>query len=586
MRYLTLATDYDGTIAHHGKLDEPTLEALERLKKSGRKLILVTGRELDELMEVCPSIDRFDRVVAENGALLYDPAEKRERLLGPAPDPEFVARLEARGAERVSVGRVIVATWEPHQHAALEAIHELGLELQVIFNKGAVMILPTGINKATGLSAALEELGLSPHNVVGVGDAENDHAFLAMCECSAAVANALEAVKERADLVLNQDHGAGVAELIDAILVDDLAAVAPRLERHQIALGHQLETEEPVSLPPYGVNVMVAGTSGSGKSTLTMGLLERLAGAGYQYVVIDPEGDYSGLEGATALGEPQRAPVADEVMALVAQPGQNVVVNLLGIPLEHRPGFFSGLLSRLQVMRVKYGRPHWMVVDEAHHLLPAAWDPATQALPLETTGLLLITVHPESVAPAVLGSVSTLLAVGSTPGETLRNFADAVGTTAPEVDGSPLEAGELLRFDRESGAAFRLRSIPPRSEHNRHSRKYAEGHVGPDRTFRFRGPEGKLDLRAQNLVVFLQMAAGVDDVTWLYHLKRGEYSEWFRSVIKDQELADEVGEIERQADALDPQASREQVRASVDRRYTLPADAPTGAVDAEAPAKA
>ena len=48
----------------------------------------------------------------------------------------------------------------------------------MIFNKGAVMILPSGVNKATGLAAALEELGLSPHNVVGVGDAENDHAFL------------------------------------------------------------------------------------------------------------------------------------------------------------------------------------------------------------------------------------------------------------------------------------------------------------------------------------------------------------------------------------------------------------------------
>ena len=111
---------------------------------------------------------------------------------------------------------MIVATWEPHEaKPSSKTIHDLGLELQVIFNKGAVMVLPSGVNKATGLAAALAELGLSPHNAVGVGDAENDHAFLRVCECSAAVANALPAVKDTADIVMKGDHGAGVAELID-----------------------------------------------------------------------------------------------------------------------------------------------------------------------------------------------------------------------------------------------------------------------------------------------------------------------------------------------------------------------------------
>ena len=78
----------------------------------------------------------------------------------------------------LSVGRSIVATWEPNEGLVLQAIKELGLELEIIFNKGAVMILPSGVNKATGLVAALDELELSPHNVIGVGDAQNDHAFL------------------------------------------------------------------------------------------------------------------------------------------------------------------------------------------------------------------------------------------------------------------------------------------------------------------------------------------------------------------------------------------------------------------------
>ena len=178
MYYIALATDYDGTLAADGRVDEASVAALERLRGSGRKLILATGRELDDLERVFPRIDLFDRVVAENGALLYRPEDREEAPLAPPPPDRFVARLRERGVDPLSVGRVIVATWEPNEGVVFELLHELGLEHQVIFNKGAVMVLPPGVNKASGVAAALRDLGLSPHNVVGVGDAENDHAFL------------------------------------------------------------------------------------------------------------------------------------------------------------------------------------------------------------------------------------------------------------------------------------------------------------------------------------------------------------------------------------------------------------------------
>src|SRR5581483_2980774 len=214
MRYYALATDYDGTLASQGRVDDATLAALERLKRSGRKLIMVTGR-------------------------------------------------------------VLVATHEPHETTVLDVIRELGIELQVIFNKGAVMVLPSGINKATGLRVALDELALSSHNVVAVGDAENDHAFLSYCEAGIAVANALPAVKEGADWVTQGSHGAGVAELIDRMIATDLVELAPGLARHEIALG--TAGERPVRLKPYGASVMLAGPSGTGKSTFATGLLERMA---------------------------------------------------------------------------------------------------------------------------------------------------------------------------------------------------------------------------------------------------------------------------------------------------------------------
>lgn len=231
MRYHVLAADYDGTIAHDGLVDAGTVDALRNLRDSGRKLVLVTGRELDELLGVFPEIDLFDRVVGENGALIYTPSTKEVRTLGEPPPPEFASRLRQRGVAPLAVGHVIVATLEPHQTAVLDTIQEFGLELHVIFNKGSVMVLPKGINKATGLISALAELGHSPHNTVGVGDAENDYAFLALCECAAAVDNALPSLKERADIVLRGKRGDGVQELISRILDDDLASVTVACRR-------------------------------------------------------------------------------------------------------------------------------------------------------------------------------------------------------------------------------------------------------------------------------------------------------------------------------------------------------------------
>ncbi len=572
MRYLALATDYDGTLAKDGQVDGPTVAALERLRDSGRRLILVTGRELDELLGIFPQVDLFERVVAENGGLLYRPAGREEKLLAEPPPAALIDAIRKRGVQPLSVGRSIIATREPHQGAVLEAIHELGLEWQVIFNKGSVMVLPSGVNKATGLAVALKELNLSPHNTAGVGDAENDHAFLSLCEFSAATANALPTVKERADLVTAGTHGRGVTELIDQILADDLRGLSRCLTRHAILLGTRDDGSD-ASLDCYGLNVLVAGTSGSGKSTITTGLLERLAEAGYQFVVVDPEGDYSTLEGAVVLGDPQQAPTVEAALELLTRPRQNAVVNLVGIPIEHRPAFFDGLLPRLQEMRARTGRPHWLVVDEAHHLLPTTWHPSSVTLPQQLEGMVFITVHPESVARAIVAAVDLILAVGDAPDRTIRAFCQAVGQPPPPLAaGMQLEPREVLAWWRRTQQPpSRVRCIPPRSERRRHSRKYAEGNLGPDRSFFFRGPAGKLNLRAQNLNLFLQLADGVDDETWMHHLRQGDYSEWFRSKIKDADLAGEAEQIERQHGAT-PEDSRAAIRQAIENRYTLPSE--------------
>ncbi len=579
MRYFALATDYDGTLAHDGVVSPETIAALERLRATGRKLILVTGRELADLLRAFPRIELFDRVVAENGALIYSPATREEQPLGEAPPEALVAALRAQEIAPLSVGRVIVATWHPNETVVLKTIRDLGLEHQVIFNKGAVMVLPPGINKATGLGAALAQIQLSAHNIVGVGDAENDHAFMNLCECSVAVANALPMIKERADYITRGDHGDGVAELIGMIIDDDLRGLEPQMARHQLLLGRRAGQDgAEVRIAPYGVNLLLTGSSGAGKSTLATAILERLAEQGYQFCIVDPEGDYEACEGAVTLGDPNRDPSADAVIELLETSSQNAIVNLLGIAPEDRPAFFEQLLPRIQELRARSGRPHWLVIDEAHHLLPTSWRPSPSTLPQELSGLMLITVHPDHVAPSVLSLIQMIIAVGESPEKAIQGFGEALGQPSPDLAPVQLGAGEALVWSRASDrnhgmgspAPFRLRIAPPRGQRRRHSRKYAEGNLGDDKSFYFRGPAGKLNLRAQNLTMFMQLAEGVDDDTWLYHLRQGDYRRWFQEAIKDDELAAQSERLEEQAQ-MSAAKSRAAIKAAIEQRYTMPA---------------
>jgi hypothetical protein len=220
MAFVGLATVFDGSLAFDVHVDEPTLRALERARAGGMKLVMVTGRELVDLFNTFPESDVFDRIVAENGAVVYDPATRSIATLAQAPPRDLVERLNVRNVP-LSVGHVIVATVEPYEHQVLETIHELGLDWHVVFNKGAVMALPADVTKATGLTPTLETLGVPFSATVGVGDAENDHAFLRLCGLSAAVSNALPAVREAANVVTLGARGAGVTELIDRVLAGE-----------------------------------------------------------------------------------------------------------------------------------------------------------------------------------------------------------------------------------------------------------------------------------------------------------------------------------------------------------------------------
>jgi hypothetical protein len=269
-----------------------------------------------------------------------------------------------------------------------------------------------------------------------------------------------------------------------------------------------------------------------------------------------------------------------EVLTALQKPDSNVVIDLVSLPLQDRPTFFLSLLPRLLELRAKTGRPHWIVVDETHHLLPSDWRPAPMIMPHELTSMLYVTVHPDSIAPAVLSTVSVVAVTGKSPESTLEKFRKAAGAAArsmPQtkvvIPATKLEHGQALLWPlHRDEQPYKLQIEPSKITLRRHRRKYAEGELPPDRSFYFKGPDGRLNLRAHNLILFMQIGDGVDDPTWVHHLRRGHYSQWIEAAIKDKTLAGQVREIEHQA-ALSPAESRQRIRAAIEERYTLPASA-------------
>jgi hypothetical protein len=261
----------------------------------------------------------------------------------------------------------------------------------------------------------------------------------------------------------------------------------------------------------------------------------------------------------------------------------SIVINLVGLPVADRPTFLQSLLPHLEEMRARTGRPHWLILDEAHHLLPAAWAPGLPRSAESWRRTVLITVHPGQLARAAREQIDSVLLVGPQPEATLGQFYTGLGEPAPATHLAGRIDGEVFLWSTERRAGQSVRLTPSRLERRRHRRKYAEGELPAERSFYFQGPQRKLNLRAQNLILFMQLADGVDDGTWTYHLHQGDYSKWFRECIKDEMLASHTSDVERRTDLTAAQ-SRAQIRALIEQNYTAPTGPPLPVPGADAAA--
>ena len=242
MRYVALAAGFDGTLARDGRCDERCIGSLRALAATGRKLILVTGRELRELLEIFPEARLFDYVVAENGAVMHRPSTRESEILAQAPPEILLQELRRRHVTPLTVGSSIVRTVQANEAEVSEALRKLQLDFQLVTNPGALMMLPAGVNKASGVWAALRELGVSRHNLVAIGDGENDLALFEFAEYAVAVQNADPLVQRVANRTTQGAYCEGFLELASDLIANDLAAATPR---QNVVVGVRAETAQP-----------------------------------------------------------------------------------------------------------------------------------------------------------------------------------------------------------------------------------------------------------------------------------------------------------------------------------------------------
>ena len=360
--FKAVALDLDGTLTENDRLADCGIAAV-RASRADLKMILVTGRIFDDLEEAYPGLwSEFDAVVTENGAVMH--ARSDMRLLATPVDPAVHPALASRGIAARS-GRALLAIDGDAAATAIEVIAELGLDHQVVHNRGAAMIVPAGVTKGTGLLAALDELGLSPHNAIAAGDAENDLALLHAAEVGAAVANAVPSLAAQADLQLRSRDGTGIAELLAGPLLAGRQRLCPR--RRWLQIG-TCDDGGPVLVPGSQGSVLITGDTGKGKSYLAGLLAERWIDAGYAVLVIDPEGDHVGLAqrpGVHLVDAAAHLPSPADLLA-IARPGRaSLVLDLSGLPEEAKIRYLRRLPAAIAAERAEHGVPHWVITDEA-----------------------------------------------------------------------------------------------------------------------------------------------------------------------------------------------------------------------------
>jgi hydroxymethylpyrimidine pyrophosphatase-like HAD family hydrolase len=575
--FRAIAMDFDGTLTSGGRPADDVLNAIAETRAAGRRVLLVTGRILTELRTDFPDVDRwFDAVVAENGAVISG-TRGRRRLTAPV-DPRIRLALQRQGHD-VRAGLVLLACRAEADRDALTAIQRLGLGYQLVYNRSELMILPEGVTKGTGLVQALADLNLSPHSAIGIGDAQNDHSLLEHCELGVAVANAVPALKNRADIVLDQRDGLGVAEFLRGPVLGGEQRVHPR--RWHLDLG-TTSGGESVTVPASQVNLLITGASRSGKSYLTGLVAEELIDLGYSVVLVDPEGDHADLTeipGVLAVGGRDAAPDIEHLTQLLGAGRGSVIVDLSQMSADTKYAYYRDAPTRLESLRSDHGLPHWVIFDEAHEPLHDQ-GPARAAYSPSRKGHCLVTHRPADLYAEAIEDIDILIAMLAQPAQESSADPDPVPDFVARLTGLPHNDVVTRLADLDGAPAVLVRRTAPgdlvaftprtrRTTHVRHWHRYTHSTLDSHRRFYFhRADHQPTGTAAANLTEFHRELAHCDAAIVEHHVRRGDFSRWISGVLRDEVLAGQFDAIERAHHAgSSPEPARAGLLTALKDRY-------------------
>jgi hydroxymethylpyrimidine pyrophosphatase-like HAD family hydrolase len=567
MHRRVLAFDFDGTLAEQGAVPLPLQMALERLRTAGYALFLVTGRQSESVaLGALGAV--FTGIVWENGAVLYHSATEEVYLPFGVVDPRLVEALEAAGIP-LDRGLASVSTWAPHAAAVWRVLNEWRSDVVVAHNKGAVMILPAGATKRTGLERLLGMCGFSPRNLASFGDGENDLSLLELGEFGVAVADAVPSLKVAADLVTTQPGPAGVLEVLEAYWLKGFTPAVPQRRERQIPLGEN-ESGNAVCLPGAalaGGNLGIFGDSGSGKSWVAGLLAEGMHYAGYQVFLVDPEGDFRGLRalpGIVALdGDQKSLPSPALVAALLETVTVSVVLDLCAYPVAHRVDYVTDLLRALRSLKERKFRPHWIVLEEAQSFLPpSGGDPLTVLLPmLPGGGWAFISYRPDRLASPVLEALHRCLLTRLSEPEAIQTVRKVFSSQLPDSPADIPRGYAWLCHER----LVLLRPSARRVPHIRHLYKYLDTPLPRHKRFHFRNGQGYIGKEVASLLEFLQLLPGLPIESLTYHQARGDFAAWADGALGDGELAAHLHKLAHRP--LEGEALREALVQRVSGHY-------------------
>ena len=569
-----IACDFDGTGATDGHPAPELYAALAAARAQGVVTLLATGRVLEDVQRACDELSPFDAVVAENGAVIYLCALGRTIQIGEPPADRFLGELRAQGIP-FHIGAVIVGTWEQHAGTLLQLIRRFGIDGQLIFNRAALMLLPSGINKAVGIRRALEELGRSERNLIAFGDAENDLPMLISAEMGVAAHDSVPAVAGVADDSVTQSGGAGVALYIRQLI--ERQYLLPTPSRRTITIGRNTRGTS-VTLPAASCKVVISGDPRSGKSWIAGLVAEQLIDKGYRICIVDPEGDYAQMaqrNKIVAFGHDLSLPPPVAAARLLNSEPLGVVLMLTELPPAEQQNYVNQLLSALEESRKASGVPHWLMIDEAHYFFQPQ-SPSLKYLRSATGSFCLVTYRPSLLAAEAYEAIDAHIFTG-TRIEEERYFVTKILQAQPELGISAhaaLDAIEMpqagLLVTNSGRPAWQVFTPGERiTRHAHHARKYADARLPDDKAFHFQ-KVGE-PMIAHNMGEFYQAMQSLPLASLRHHLSAGDFSRWVEGIIGDQQLAKGIRKLER-AILAGATPDRAEIQAHIEDHYLIQQD--------------